>query len=189
MLVLPAPKSECKNKNCVSNHTHTYDNTKSTTSNPVGCHSMDCVGYWSKDTYQDALLAGGSSGGFPSICELTKNGMPVCPRSNTSYAQKYAGNGHGTCKLNTTFTKVGAATECKDHLNPSCKSLLNDYNGMFTCETADMQRLGLQKPFKDYCPDSCGLCAGGSAVKPAGVRSSSLLQSRDEPDRSDLRTW
>ena len=82
-----------------------------------------------------------------------------------------------------------AATECKDHLNPSCKSLLNDYNGMFTCETADMQRLGLQKPFKDYCPDSCGLCAGGSAGKPAGVRSSSLLQSRDEPDRSDLRTW
>jgi len=124
-----------------------HDGFSISSATPIDCHSTDCVAISAKDSVN-----------IPSICDKkSPDGSWICAASSDNVNTQ----GVGSCEPNPKVSK-GVQTACKDHLNPSCGTVLG-YG--YTC-SQDMGIFGIKgKVLSDYCPESCGKCPKADGPK------------------------
>ena len=153
VLAVPAVKESCAK--CTSTGNRMYDPRKSTTMDPVPCHSNQCSILTEKQEDRDR--------GVPTVCMLkSASGFPICPHAkSTAKEDRQAnplGSGGGQCKMDPKV-KPGPAVQCVDHLKPPCDVVVNQYH--YPCET-DLSKFDASQAgtkISDVCPQTCNKCS------------------------------
>lgn len=148
---LPLDQSQCgsgRSSNCNYNsQDQAFYPARSSSAEPVECHSADCVGPYGISADADAV---------PMICPLKNSGGDdICPRRGGG-----GQSGKGTCILDTTVA-VGDAVLCVDHLNPPCSDVVNVYGYPCDTDVGDFDPSRRGHLLSEYCPETCGMCGGG----------------------------